>query len=82
MCARSGGLVFFRLAVLMRWLLIGLLISVGALLFAAGAMVRHVMRQRRSRVDETSNAELSLEAEDLQQRKAGELRRGDDAGLK
>ncbi len=47
----------------MRWLLIGLLISVGALLFAAGAMVRHVLRQRRLRPDEPGSAEVVLEIE-------------------
>ena len=31
----------------MLWLLIGLLISVGALLFVAGAVTRHILRQRR-----------------------------------
>ncbi len=35
------------LVVLMLWLLIGLLISVGALLFVAGAVTRHILRQRR-----------------------------------
>jgi hypothetical protein len=33
--------------VLMLWLLIGLLISVGALLFVAGAVTRRILRQRR-----------------------------------
>ena len=32
----------------MRWLLIGLLISVGALLYVAVAATRHVLRQRRA----------------------------------
>ena len=50
-------------AVLTRWLLIGLLISVGALLFAVGAMVRHVRRQHRTRVDEAGSAETGVEAE-------------------
>jgi hypothetical protein len=47
-----GGLVFFPLAVLMRWLVIGLLISVGALLLVAVAVARHVRRQRQRREDE------------------------------
>ena len=33
--------------VLMLWLLIGLLISVGALLFVAAAVTRRILRQRR-----------------------------------
>jgi len=55
----------------MRWLVIGLLVSVGALLFAAGAMVRHVLRQRRLRGDEASNAEANLEIEAETRGKAG-----------
>lgn len=31
----------------MRWLMIGLLVSLGALLFAAGGVARHVWLQRR-----------------------------------
>ncbi len=31
----------------MRWLMIGLLVSLGALLFAAGGVARHVWVQRR-----------------------------------
>jgi hypothetical protein len=42
------------LAVLTRWLLIGLLISVGALLFVAGAVTRHILRQRRIQANEAS----------------------------
>jgi hypothetical protein len=41
-----------RLAVLMRWLLIGLLISVGVLLFVAGAVAWHVLRQKRVQSEE------------------------------
>ena len=47
----AGSLIFFGWAVLMRWLLIGLLISVGALLFLAGAVTRHIVRQRRMQSD-------------------------------
>jgi hypothetical protein len=35
------------LVVLMLWLLIGLLISVGALLYVAAAVTRRILRQRR-----------------------------------
>jgi chorismate synthase len=59
--------------VLMRSLMIGLFVSVGALLVAAGAMVRHVMRQRQERVDATGNVEAVLEIEAESQRKAEEL---------
>lgn len=31
----------------MRWLMIGLLVSLGALLFAAGGVARHIWLQRR-----------------------------------
>jgi hypothetical protein len=31
----------------MRWLMIGLLVSVGALLFAAGGVAHHIWLQRR-----------------------------------
>ena len=31
----------------MRWLLIGLLVSLGALLYAAAAVARHILVQRR-----------------------------------
>jgi hypothetical protein len=31
----------------MRWLMIGLLVSLGALLYAAAGLVRHVLLQRR-----------------------------------
>ena len=65
MRAANGCLVFFDLVVLTRWLLIGLLISVGALLFAAGALVRHVLRQRRVRVDGASSAETVVEVGSL-----------------
>lgn len=32
----------------MRWLLIGLLVSLGALLFAAAALARHIWLHRRN----------------------------------
>jgi hypothetical protein len=48
----GGGLIFCGLAVLMRWLLIGLLISVGALLLVAVAVARHILRQRRMQGEE------------------------------
>ena len=42
-----GCLVFFGMTVPIRWLLLGLLTSVGALLLVAGAAVRYVRRQRK-----------------------------------
>jgi len=60
----TPALVFLGLALLMRWLLIGLFISVVALVCVAGAVARHVLRQRRVRSDEVaaeiSDAELGL----------------------
>jgi hypothetical protein len=51
----------------MRWLLIGLLISVGALLFLAGAVTRHIMRQRRTQSDDAvgkpGDSEVEIESE-------------------
>jgi hypothetical protein len=44
---REASLVFFGMTVPMRWLLLGLLISVGALVLVAGAVVRHIRRQRK-----------------------------------
>jgi hypothetical protein len=52
---RGGCLVFFGLAVLMRWLVIGLLVSVGALLLVAGGVVMHVRRQRRLLAEESAD---------------------------
>jgi hypothetical protein len=43
----ARGSDILGLVVLMLLLLIGLLISVGALLFVAGAVTRHILRQRR-----------------------------------
>jgi hypothetical protein len=59
------GLIFFELAVLTRWLLGGLLISVVALLLVAGAVVRHVRRQRHVQAEEISGLEEDAEALDL-----------------
>ena len=39
----------------MRWLLIGLLISVGALLYVAVAATRHVWRQRHAQAGRTTD---------------------------
>ena len=50
----------------MRWLVIGLLVSVGALLLVAGGVARHVWRQRRLLAEES--AEL-----DAQKVEHGEL---------
>ena len=55
MGCRGGCLVSFGLAVLMRWLVIGLLVSVGALLLVAGGVVRHVRRQRRLLAEESAD---------------------------
>jgi hypothetical protein len=53
--AWGGRLVFFGLAVLMRWLVIGLLVSVGALLLVAGGVARHVWRHRRLLAEESAD---------------------------
>jgi hypothetical protein len=45
---RVGCLVFFGMTVPMRWLLLGLLISVGALVLVAGAVIRYIRRQRKT----------------------------------
>lgn len=68
-CRGGRCLIFFGLAVLMRWLLIGLLISVVVLLCVAGAVTRHILRQRRVQPGE-------LPAEDVQPGKDS----GADAG--
>ena len=41
------SLVFFGMTVPIHWLLLGLLISLGALLLVAGAAVRYIRRQRK-----------------------------------
>ena len=43
----GAALIFFGLTVSMRWLIFGLLISVGALLVAGGALVLHVLRRKK-----------------------------------
>jgi hypothetical protein len=48
----------------MRWLVIGLLVSVGALLLVAVAVTRHVARQKRL---------LAADASDLDRQKAQHL---------
>jgi hypothetical protein len=53
----------------MRLLLMGLLISVGALLFVAGAVTWHVLRQRRVQFNESSekseSGDLEIEFPDV-----------------
>jgi hypothetical protein len=44
---REGSLVFFGMTVPIHWLLLGLLISLGALLLVAGAVIRYIRRQRK-----------------------------------
>jgi hypothetical protein len=39
----------------MRWLVIGLLVSVGALLLVAGGVARHVWRHRRLLAEESAD---------------------------
>jgi len=41
----------------MRWMVIGLLVSVGTLLLVAGAVARHVWRQRRLSLTESIDME-------------------------
>jgi hypothetical protein len=53
--SRPSGIL--GVAVLMRWLLIGLLISVGALLYVAVAATRHVWRQRRAQAGRATGQE-------------------------
>ena len=48
----------------MRWLLIGLLISVGALLYVAVAATRHVLRQRRAQAGRTTDQGTGQETPD------------------
>jgi hypothetical protein len=64
MGCRDGCLVSFGLAVLMRWLVIVLLVSVGALLLVAGGVARHVRRQRRLLAEES--AEEAQKAQNLE----------------
>ena len=46
MGSRGGRLVSFGVVVMMRWLVIGLLVSVAALLLVAGSAAWHVFRRR------------------------------------
>jgi hypothetical protein len=46
----------------MRWLLIVLLVSVGALVYLASALTRHVLRQRNTLPQESSQKELDAES--------------------
>lgn len=64
MGGQGGCLVFFGLVVLMRWLVIGLLVSVGALLVVAGGVARHVWRHRRLLAAES--AEDAQKAQNLE----------------
>jgi len=59
---RLSGIL--RGSVMMRWLVIGLLVSVVALLLAAGGVVRHVWRHKR---------QLALDAADAKAQRAGNL---------
>jgi hypothetical protein len=49
----------------MRWLLIGLLVSLGALLFAAGAAARHIWLHRKTLRQEKS-ASIEVHETDLE----------------
>ena len=57
----------------MRWLVIGLLVSVGALLFVAVAVTRHVWRHKRVLASEAADAE-SQKARNLALDRALDLR--------
>ena len=48
---------------LMRWLMIALLVSLGALLLAAAGVARHVWVQRSLLKEQTATAELAEETE-------------------
>jgi hypothetical protein len=52
----AGRLVFFDLTVPIRWLLLGLLISVGALVGVAAAVAGYIRRQRKA-VPQNASAE-------------------------
>lgn len=47
----------------MRWLMIALLVSLGALLLAAAGVARHVWVQRSLLKEQTATAELAEETE-------------------
>ena len=51
----DAGLVSFGIVVLTRWLMIGLFVSVVALLLVAGAVATHVRRQRRLQATESAD---------------------------
>lgn len=57
MGGKRGRLVFFGVVVWMHWLVIGLLVSVGALLLVAGAVASHVWRHRRLLAEESTELE-------------------------
>ena len=57
MGSRGGRLVSFGVVVMMRWLVIGLLVSVAALLLVAGAAAWHVFRRRRLLAEESADTE-------------------------
>jgi hypothetical protein len=50
----------------MRWLLIVLLVSLAALLFAAAGLAHHIWQQRTRRVSESSAAIEPAEESDLE----------------
>lgn len=49
---------------IMRWLVIGLLVCLGVLLFAAGALARHIWMHRK-RLQHESHAQLDARESDL-----------------
>jgi hypothetical protein len=50
----------------MRWLMIGLLVSLGALLFAAAGVARHIWLQRRKLRRDTIAAREAAQETDLE----------------
>jgi len=56
--------VWYSLTGLMRWLLVVLLVSVGALVYVASALTRHVLRQRNARPQESTQKELDSGSDD------------------
>jgi len=73
----GGCLLFFGIVVLMRWLVIGLLVSVAALLLVAVGVARHVWRQRRLVSEDSANLELQ-EAQNLELDVALEIHETDE----
>ena len=51
-------LIFFGLIVPTHWLLIGLILSVVALLVAVGGVVRHVLQQHKVRGEESTASDV------------------------